>query len=83
MTTRRAIGELREEDIGQRVLLKGWVHRRRDLGGLLFLDLRDRAGLAQAVVYPDEQPAAKAALEGVRAEFCVEVEGEVLAREAP
>ncbi|MEO1087543.1 MAG: amino acid--tRNA ligase-related protein, partial [Acidobacteriota bacterium] len=83
MTTRRAIGELREKDIGQRVLLKGWVHRRRDLGGLLFLDLRDRAGLSQAVVYPDEQPAAKAALEGVRAEFCVEVEGEVVAREAP
>ncbi|MEM8930960.1 MAG: aspartate--tRNA ligase [Acidobacteriota bacterium] len=80
---RRPAGSLRETDIGARVRLQAWVHRRRDLGGLLFLDLRDRAGLAQAVVYPDEAAEAHAVLEGVRAEFCVEVEGEVIARERP
>lgn len=80
---RRGAGTLREEHIGQRVLLQAWVHRRRDLGGLLFLDLRDRSGLGQAVVYPDEQPAALAALQAVRMEWVVEVEGELVARENP
>ena len=80
---RKPVGELTVEHIGQRVLLRAWVHRRRDLGGLLFLDLRDRSGLAQAVVYPEDQPAAHAALEAVRSEWVVELEGEVLARENP
>jgi len=80
---RQPVGELSDQDIGRRVLLRAWVHRRRDLGGLLFLDLRDRSGLAQAVIYPEDQPEAHAALSGVRSEWVVEVEGEVLARENP
>ena len=80
---RTPVGNLDTELIGQRVLLRAWVHRRRDLGGLLFMDLRDRSGLAQAVVYPDEQPTAHADLEAVRPEWVVELEGEVAARESP
>lgn len=80
---RRHVGTLRETDIGARVRLQGWVHRRRDLGGLLFLDLRDRSGLAQAVVYPEDHAEAHGVLETVRSEYCVEVEGEVVAREKP
>ena len=80
---RQGAGGLRAEHIGQNVLLRAWVHRRRDLGGLLFLDLRDRSGMAQAVVYPDEQPAAHKALEAVRSEWVLELEGEVVAREKP
>ncbi|MEM6795683.1 MAG: aspartate--tRNA ligase [Acidobacteriota bacterium] len=80
---RRAAGALRAQNIGERVLLEAWVHRRRDLGGLLFLDLRDRSGLAQAIVHPEKQPEAHGALEGIRAEFCVRVIGEVVARESP
>ncbi len=80
---RQGAGTLRTEHIGQNVLLRAWVHRRRDLGGLLFLDLRDRSGLAQAVVYPDEQPEAHQTLEAVRSEWVVELEGEVVAREKP
>ncbi len=74
---------MRAADAGERVLLRAWVHRRRDMGGLVFLDLRDRSGLAQVVVYPDEAPEAKAVLDSVRAEWVVEVEGEVVAREKP
>ena len=76
-------GTLVAGDIGREVRLAGWVQRRRDLGGLLFLDLRDRSGLAQVVVHPDESPEVVAALEPVRAEWVVEVEGEVVARESP
>jgi len=79
---RRYTGTLNAEDIGQRVLLKAWVHRRRDLGGLVFLDLRDRSGLVQAVVHPEAQPDAHATLDSVRSEWVIEVEGQVVAREA-
>lgn len=72
-------GELRPAHVGGRVTLQGWVNRRRDLGGLVFLDLRDRYGLTQVVVEPD-QTAAFAAAEGVRNEFVVEVTGTVRAR---
>ena len=78
---RRGAGSLRPTDVGQRVLLRAWVHRRRDLGGLLFLDLRDRSGVAQAVVYPEDFAGAHQALDSVRPEWVVEVEGEVLERE--
>ncbi len=72
-------GSLRPEDVGRRVRLAGWVHRRRDLGGVIFLDLRDREGLVQVVVQPQAEEAYRAA-DGVRLEYVVLVEGEVRAR---
>ncbi len=72
-------GELRADDAGRQVVLQGWVNRRRDLGGLVFIDLRDRYGLTQVVVEPDNG-AAFAAAESVRAEFVVEVHGTVRQR---
>ncbi len=71
-------GELRAESDGQSVTLQGWVHRRRDLGGLIFLDLRDRTGLVQLVVEPGS--AAFAVGERLRSEFIVEVTGTVRLR---
>jgi aspartyl-tRNA synthetase len=73
-------GELRAEHIGQRVTLCGWVHRRRDHGGLAFVDLRDRSGLVQVVVNPQTSPGAHQAVGRVRAEFVLRVEGEVARR---
>jgi aspartyl-tRNA synthetase len=82
MRTHRC-GALRAGDIGQRVRLGGWVHRRRDLGGLLFLDLRDHEGLVQVSCGPDWTPAETlAAIGGVTAESVVLVEGQVCARPA-
>jgi aspartyl-tRNA synthetase len=80
---RTAAGTLRSADVGRRIKLQAWVARRRDLGGLMFLDLRDRSGIAQVVVRPDERPEVAAALDAVRNEWVVEVEGEVVARESP
>src|SRR5713226_787355 len=74
-------GELRAADEGREVVLMGWVHRRRDLGNLLFLDLRDRAGLAQVVFNKEQNPAAHAKAEQVRAEFVVAIEGRVARRQ--
>jgi aspartyl-tRNA synthetase len=79
---RTGAGTLGRPQIGERVLLQGWVQRRRDLGGLLFLDLRDRSGVAQVVVRPEENPELVDALAAVRAEWVIEVEGEVVARES-
>jgi len=80
MRTHRC-GALRASHIGQRVRLGGWVHRRRDLGGLLFLDLRDHEGIVQVSCGPDWTPAeVLAAAGGVTAESVVLVEGEVRAR---
>jgi aspartyl-tRNA synthetase len=80
MRRTHACGELRRELAGTRVVLQGWVHRRRDLGGLIFLELRDRSGRVQAVVEPEARDAFAAA-EAVRAEWVVEVAGTV--RERP
>ena len=80
---RTGAGTLRVENVGERVKLAGWVARRRDLGGILFLDLRDRSGIAQVVVRPDEQPDLVRALEPVRQEWVVELEGTVERRSAP
>ena len=80
---RRYAGTLTEADVGQRVVIKGWVHRRRDLGGLMFLDLRDVSGLAQAVIHPESHAEAHVALDPVRPEWVVEVEGAVVRREQP
>jgi len=73
-------GELNERHEGERVLLQGWVNRRRDLGGLVFIDLRDRTGLVQVVVDPNSPAFAEA--DRVRGEYVVEVEGTVRARPA-
>ncbi len=80
MRTHRC-GELRHEHVGQRVRLGGWVHRRRDLGGLVFLDLRDRDGLLQVALGPDwTPPEVLARLSQLTAESVVLVEGVVAAR---
>ena len=71
-------GELRNTDVGETVRVSGWVHRIRDHGGLLFLDLRDHYGLTQCVVEPDSSEFAKA--ETLRAEWVVKVDGRVVAR---
>ncbi|MEJ2086793.1 MAG: OB-fold nucleic acid binding domain-containing protein, partial [Acidobacteriota bacterium] len=74
-------GELSRADVGREVRLQGWVHRRRDLGGLIFLQIRDRSGVVQVVVRPDEQPQVASAVEDVRLEWVVEIDGEVSTRE--
>src|SRR6187402_2907954 len=72
-------GLVTEALLGQSVSLCGWVHRRRDHGGVIFIDLRDREGLVQVVCDPDRADMFKVA-EGVRGEFCVQVKGVVRAR---
>ncbi len=74
-------GEVRPEHVGQRLTLAGWVARRRDHGGLLFIDLRDQTGLCQLVVNPERSPEAAAAAHGIRNEFVLQAEGEVAARD--
>ncbi|KFL14744.1 aspartate--tRNA ligase [Geobacillus stearothermophilus] len=73
-------GEVPETAVGERVILKGWVQKRRDLGGLIFIDLRDRTGIVQVVASPDVSAEALAAAERVRSEYVVSVEGTVVAR---
>jgi aspartyl-tRNA synthetase len=77
---RRGAGTIGTADIGARVRLQAWVQRRRDHGGVIFLNLRDRSGVVQMVVKPDEEPEVAAALAPVRAEWVVEVSGDVVAR---
>jgi aspartyl-tRNA synthetase len=73
-------GELRATDADRDVVLMGWVHRRRDLGQLIFIDLRDRAGIAQAVFNKELHPEAHKRAEELRAEYVVAVEGRVIRR---
>ena len=72
-------GLVSEQLMGQTVTLMGWAHRRRDHGGVIFIDLRDREGLVQIVCDPDRADSFKTA-EGVRNEFCLQVKGVVRAR---
>jgi len=73
-------GEVRPEHVGQRLKLAGWVARRRDHGGLVFIDLRDSTGLSQLVVNPERAPEAAAAAHDIRNEFVLQAEGDVAAR---
>ena len=75
-------GELRPADVGKDVSLAGWVTRRRDMGQLIFIDLRDRHGLTQVVIDAAVSPAAHEAVTGVRNEFVLRVEGAVEKRRA-
>ena len=74
-------GALRAADAGRDAVVMGWVHRRRDLGNLLFLDVRDRSGLVQVVFNKETKPEAHAKAEQARSEFVVAVEGKVVKRE--
>ena len=74
-------GEVAEGDVGSRVELCGWVHRRRDHGGVIFLDVRDRAGIVQ-VVYDPDTPASFSVAEQVRGEYVLRIRGRVRPRPA-
>ncbi|TFH45924.1 aspartate--tRNA ligase [Streptococcus equinus] len=75
-------GRVRSEHIGQEITLKGWVGRRRDLGGLIFIDLRDREGIMQLVINPEKVSSdVMTTAEKLRNEFVIEVTGEVAQRE--
>jgi aspartyl-tRNA synthetase len=76
-------GALRATDDGRDALVMGWVARRRDLGNLLFLDVRDRTGIVQVVFNKETQPPAHAKAEQARSEFVVAVEGKVIKRQKP
>ena len=73
-------GELGEKDVGNRVTLAGWVHRRRDHGGVIFIDLRDRSGLVQVVFNPELSSSPYKVADQVRPEWVLRVEGEVRRR---
>ena len=75
-------GRVRMEHVGQEITLKGWVARRRDLGGLIFIDLRDREGIMQLVINPETvSKDVMGTAESLRSEFVIEVTGQVVARE--
>ncbi|MXX74342.1 MAG: aspartate--tRNA ligase [Holophagales bacterium] len=78
---RTQAGTLAAEQVGRQTKVQGWVHRRRDHGGVIFLDVRDRSGVVQAVVHPETTPEAAEALQPARLEWVVEVEGEVVRRD--
>lgn len=73
-------GGLKKEHIGSSVTLSGWVHRRRDHGGLIFIDLRDRYGLTQLVFDPVKNPQAHEIAEKLRSEWVISIKGEVISR---
>jgi aspartyl-tRNA synthetase len=73
-------GDLRAADIGREVILMGWALRRRDHGGLIFIDLRDREGIAQIVFDPEVNAAGHAVAEAIRSEFVLAIRGKVIPR---
>jgi aspartyl-tRNA synthetase len=74
-------GDVRASDVGREIVLCGWVRKRRDHGGVIFVDLRDRTGIAQVVVKPDSAPAAHERAQAVRSEFVLAVRGRLERRE--
>src|SRR5260221_12642255 len=76
-------GALRASDVGKEVVLTGWIHRHRNLGGLLFIDLRDRYGISQVLIDPKKSPELSLKCEKLRAEFVVAVKGTVVKRQDP
>lgn len=80
MTRTHYCGEVNETVIGQRVSIKGWVQKRRDLGGLIFVDVRDRSGIVQAVFNPEISEETAKIGESLRSEFVVHIEGLVVER---
>src|SRR5258708_15367506 len=75
-------GELRAEHAGQRVVLLGWVNRRRDLGNVIFIDVRDRSGMTQLVFDKGENPAVHEKASGLRSEYVIAAIGKVCKRDA-
>ena len=73
-------GEVLSNRVGERVRVAGWVHRRRDHGGLVFVDLRDRSGIVQVVFNPQEAPEAHARSHELRSEWVISAAGEVVPR---
>jgi aspartyl-tRNA synthetase len=80
MLKTHSCGELRVEDAGQQVTLAGWVNRRRDMGGVVFIDLRDRNGKTQVVVNSGRSETSFATAEQIRSEYVIQVKGEVAPR---
>ncbi len=80
MKRTHSCGDLRKKDVGSEVVLMGWVQRRRDHGGLIFVDLRDRSGLAQVVFSPDTHGDSFAKAETIRTEYVLAVRGKVVPR---
>ncbi|MFK9117623.1 aspartate--tRNA ligase [Peribacillus frigoritolerans] len=74
-------GEVTEAAIGEKVTLKGWVQKRRDLGGVIFIDLRDRSGVVQVVFNPDISADALATAEKIRNEYVLDIQGTVIKRD--
>src|SRR5512137_2719439 len=76
-------GELRKEDAGKKVVLNGWIATVRDLGGLIFIDLRDRYGITQLVIHPETQQELAERSKELKSEFVLWVSGTVRLRESP
>lgn len=79
----RNCGELRTENVGEYVILNGWIQTIRDLGGLIFIDLRDRYGITQLVILPEEQPELAEKSKILKSEFVISAKGFVRLRENP
>src|SRR3954470_1017063 len=73
-------GDVRSEDVGRRLMLSGWADSRRDHGGLVFIDLRDKTGICQLVVNPERAPEASKTAHDIRNEFVLRAKGEVVKR---
>lgn len=82
MLKTHSCGELRAENVGQKVTLAGWVNRRRDMGGIIFVDLRDRDGKSQVVIDASRSQESFDLAEQVRSEYVLQVSGIVSRRPA-